>query len=175
MTQPTPPYPSQDLLSRFLLAWGSTAIIDGLFSTVLSVAFYNSTFSRLFQGVAGTIISSASEGGARTTAIGVLMHCCVAGIWSALFIFGLMRFGFIRRLQTSWSGIVGVAAIYGPFIWLFMSLVVISLSIHRLIPMNYRWWIQLIGHFPFVGLPIVASASHGMLVTDSAPSRAPAT
>jgi hypothetical protein len=22
---------------------------------------------------------------------------------------------------------------------------------------NMRWWVQLIGHFPFVGLPIVAS------------------
>jgi len=173
MSQQTPPYPSQDLLSRFLIAWCSTAIIDGLFSTVLSIAFYNSTFSRLFQGVAATLVSSSFEGGARTTALGLLMHVCVAGAWSALFIFGLMRFGFIRRIQTSWPGIVGIAAIYGPFVWLFMSLVVIS-SLTGPFHITYKFWIQLIGHFPFVGLPIVASASRGMLVTDSAPSRAPA-
>lgn len=37
---------------RLVRAWLLTALIDGPFSSVLSVAFYHSTVARLFQGVA---------------------------------------------------------------------------------------------------------------------------
>jgi hypothetical protein len=49
--------------------------------------------------------------------------------------------------------------VYGPFIWLVMSLVVIPLLLHRPPAISIRWWVQLLGHFPFVGLPIVACAN----------------
>jgi len=54
-----------------------------------------------------------------------------------------------------------VAALYGPFIWMVMSLVVIPLLLHRPPTITIRWWIQLIGHIPFVGVPIVASIAPG--------------
>ena len=37
-----------------------------------------------------------------------------------------------------------------------MSLVVIPLLVRRPPTIGFRWWVQLVGHFPFVGLPIVA-------------------
>jgi hypothetical protein len=40
-----------------------------------------------------------------------------------------------------------------------MSLVLIPPFTHRPPTIGFRWWVQLIGHFPFVGLPIVACAS----------------
>jgi uncharacterized membrane protein YagU involved in acid resistance len=63
----------------------------------------------------------------------------------------------VRGLLASRYGIVKVAALYGPLVWLVMSLVVIPLLVHHAPTFNIRWWIQLVGHFPFVGLPIVAS------------------
>jgi hypothetical protein len=50
---------------------------------------------------------------------------------------------------------------YGPFIWMAMSLAVIPLLTHRPPTIGFRWWVQFIGHFPFVGVPIVASIGSG--------------
>jgi hypothetical protein len=149
-------------IPRLLRAGFLTALIDGLFSSVLSVVFYHSTVARLFQGVASVLLGpEALNGGTRTAAIGVLMHFGVAFGWSAVFLFLVMRLGWVRRLLAAPSGIVKVAAWYGPAIWLVMSLVVIPLGLHRPPSFSVRWLVQLIGHFPFVGLPIVASIAGG--------------
>jgi hypothetical protein len=52
--------------------------------------------------------------------------------------------------------VIAVAALYGPAIWLVMSLVVISLLSGRPPAFGFRWWVQLVGHIPFVAVPIVA-------------------
>jgi hypothetical protein len=156
------PYPTSgsDLVSRFLLAGLLTGIIDGLFSSVLSVAFYDSTVPRLFKGVAAVLLGGdAVNGGASIVAIGILMHFGVAFGWSAVFLFLIMRWSKVRAVLASPYGAVKIAALYGPFIWMFMSLVVISILLHRPPTITNRWWIQFIGHFPFVGLPIVASSA----------------
>ncbi len=156
------PLKSRDALSRLFRAGLMTTIIDGLFSSVLNVAAYDSTFSRLFQGVASTLVgSSAFSGGARTTALGVLMHCGVAFGWSAIFVFGVMRSARIRNVLAARYGTLKVASVYGPAIWLVMSLLIIPLLLQRPPTISIRWWVQLIGHFPFVGVPIVVSASRG--------------
>lgn len=143
---------------RLLRAGVLTAVIDGLFSSVLSVAFYHSTVTRLFQGVASTVLGKAAfEGGTRTALIGVLMHCGVAFGWSAVFLFLFMRSAWIRGVLSSPYGVIKVASLYGPFIWMVMSLVVIPLLVHRPPSISVRWWVQLIGHIPFVGIPIVAT------------------
>jgi hypothetical protein len=89
----------------------------------------------------------------------MLMHVGVAFGWSAVFLLAIMRWRAVRRLIASPTGVVGVAALYGPAIWLVMSLAVIPALTHRLPTISIRWWIQLIGHFPFVGLPIVAMSA----------------
>ena len=144
--------------SRLLRAGLLTGIVDGLFSSVLSVAFYQSTVQRLFQGVASTLLGkSALDGGTPTAVIGVLMHFGVAFGWSAVFLVLVTRSRRVRSVLDSRYGVIKVAAAYGPFIWLVMSLAVIPLLLHRPPTITIRWWVQLIGHFPFVGLPIVAS------------------
>lgn len=149
-------------LSRLALAGVATAIVDGLFSSVLSVAFYHSTATRLFQGVASVLLGpSALDGGTRTAAFGVLMHCGVAFGWSAVFWLLASRSAWIRSALSSPGGMAKVAALYGPFIWIVMSLLVIPLLAQRPPAINVRWWVQLIGHAPFVGLPIVASIGSG--------------
>jgi uncharacterized membrane protein YagU involved in acid resistance len=133
-------------------------VIDGLFSSVLVAVFYGSTVTRLFQGVASTLLGkSAFEGGTRTALIGVLMHFGVAFFWSAVFLVLAGRSGLIRRVLDSPYGVFKVAAAYGPIVWMVMSLVVIPLLVRRPPNINIRWWIQLVGHVFFVGIPIVAT------------------
>jgi hypothetical protein len=152
----------RDALSRLVRAGLLTGITDGLFSSVLSVAFYHSTVTRLFQGVAATLLGSEAFTGSTTTAaFGVLMHFGVAFGWSAVFLLLVMRSRWIRDVLTSPHGVVKVASLFGPFIWMAMSLVVIPLLVHRPPAIGFRWWVQLIGHIPFVGLPIVASIGRG--------------
>ena len=155
--------PPTESLRRLARAGLLTAVTDGLFASVLSVAFYHSTVARLFQGVASTLLGKAAfEGGAATALVGVLMHFGVAFGWSAMFLFLVMRWPWIERVLATPYGVLKVAALYGPAIWLVMSLVVIPLLLHRAPAFSIRWWVQLIGHFPFVGIPIVASASTGV-------------
>ena len=111
----------------------------------------------------------ALDGGIPTALLGVLMHFGVAFGWSAVFLFLIMRSHWIRDLLASRNGAAKVAALYGPFIWLVMSLVVIPLLVHRPPAIGFRWWVQLIGHIPFVGLPIVASIARGTADSTSAP------
>lgn len=148
--------------SRLLRAGVTTAISDGLFASVLSVFFFGSTISRLWQGVASVLIGPAAfTGGARTTALGMAMHVGVAFGWSAVFIFGVMRSARVQAILASPYGVFKVAAVYGPAIWLVMSLAVIPLLLHRPPAFTIRWLVQLLGHFPFVGLPIVAMGTRG--------------
>ena len=150
-------------LLRLVRAGLLTGVIDGLFSSVLSVAFYDSTVTRLFQGVASTLLGKeALDGGTPAALVGVLMHFGVAFGWSAVFLLLVLRSAWVRRVLASRYGAVKVASVYGPFIWLVMSLAVIPLLLHRPPTINIRWWVQLIGHFPFVGIPIVASIGSGL-------------
>lgn len=160
---PAAPSSSERSIGSLLLRAGLlTAISDGLFSSILSVAAYHSTVERLFQGVASTLLGPAAlEGGAGTALVGVLMHFGVAFGWSAVFLVLVLRSAAIRGVLTSPYGAIKVAAIYGPCIWLVMSLAVIPLLLHRPPAFSVRWWVQLVGHFPFVGLPIVTSIGRG--------------
>ena len=145
-------------LPRLLMAGILTAVVDGLFSSILSAVFYGSTVQRLFQGVASTLLGpEALNGGPRTAFIGVLMHIGVAFGWSAVFLTIYAVWPSIRRATSTSLGVAGVAAVYGPLVWLVMSLAVIPGLTHRATPIGFRWWVQLFGHIPCVGLPIVAS------------------
>jgi hypothetical protein len=161
--QETAPISNRDTLLRLARAGVLTGVVDGLFSSVLSVVFYDSTVTRLFQGVASTLLGKeAFDGGARTAFVGVLMHFGVAFTWSAVFLLVLMRSRWIRGVLTRRYGVLKIASMYGPFIWLVMSLAVIPLFTSRPPTIGFRWWIQLFGHFPFVGMPIVGTLASGL-------------
>jgi len=92
---------------RLVRAWLLTAIVDGLFSSVLVSVFYGSTVTRLFQGVASTLLGpSALEGGTRTALIGLVMHFTVALTWSTVFLLLFTRFAWIRDTVASPGGVV---------------------------------------------------------------------
>ena len=153
----------RDPLARLLRAGALTAVVDGLFASALALFVFDSTVSRLWQRVASTVLGpSAFDGGSTTVIVGLLMHVCVAFGWSAVFLLLAMRSPGLRLTLASRHGIAKVASVYGPVVWLTMSLVVIPLLVRRPTTIDWRWWIQLFGHFPFVGLPIVASIGRGL-------------
>lgn len=142
---------------RLVRAGLITGIIDGTFSSVLNAFFYGSTVMRLWQGVASVLLGAAAlDGGLRTASIGLLMHFAVAFSWSAVFLLIALSSSWLRDVLASPSGVITVAAVYGPLIWIVMSMVLIPQFTHRPPVVNFRWWVQLIGHIPFVALPIVA-------------------
>lgn len=147
-----------------LLAAGlATGVSDGLFSSVLNVVFYHSTVTRLWQGVASTLLGkSAFDGGARTAGIGLLMHFGVALGWTAVLLTAVNLSPWLRRAVVSSYGSLKVATFYGPAIWLFMSFIVIPLLVHRPPNVGIRWWVQLIGHIPFVALPMASVIARGL-------------
>ena len=147
-------------MNRLVRAGLWTAAIDGCFASVLHVTAFGSTFTRLWQGVASVPLGPrAFEGGWATVALGLALHVFVAFVWSAVFLFLVLRWEWVRRRVASVRGIVEVAAVYGPFIWLVMSIVVIPIVAQRPPRVDGRFWIQLVGHIPFVAIPIVVSSA----------------
>jgi len=143
-------------ISRLIRAGLVTGVTDGLFSSVLAAFFYGSTVTRLFQGVASVLIGAAAlDGGTRTAALGVLMHFGIAFVWSAVFLMLVLSSSWLRGVLAARYGVIAVAAVYGPLIWIVMSVAIVPLFTHRPPTINIRWWIQLVGHIPFVALPIV--------------------
>ena len=148
--------------SRLARAGLLTGVIDGSFSSILAAFFYGSTVTKLFQGVAATVLGpSAATGGLRTAAIGWLMHFGVAFGWSLVFLLLYNQVGTLRTLVQSTSGKLAAAAVYGPMIWMTMSLVVIPLLVHKPTVITYKWWIQFVGHAPFVALPMIWMMARG--------------
>ena len=151
-----------DALPRLLRAGLLTGISDGLFASFLSAVVYGSTVARIWQSVASVLLGpDALTGGTRTALIGVLMHFGVAFTWSAVFLFLVMRSARVRETLTAPYGVVKIAALWGPLIWLMMSLVIIPQFTHRLPNITIRWWVQLFGHIPFVAMPMVWSIGRG--------------
>lgn len=149
-----------DTASRLVRAWLVTGLTDAIFSTVLVTVFYHSTAERLWQGVASVLLGKeALNGGTKAALIGLLMHFGVAFAWTAVFLFLVLPLSWIRSLLASRYGVVKMAALYGPFVWLVMSLAVIPLFVHHPPTINFRWWVQFFGHIPFVAIPIVAITS----------------
>lgn len=166
--------PQGSALVAVVRAGVTTALVDGLFSSVV-VVLYGSTVTRLWQGVAATLIgNTALNGGTRTVLLGLAMHVSVATTWSAIFVLLVTRSARIRGVLTSPAGMLKVAAVYGPFIWMVMSLVVIPALTQRPPRFTYRWWVQWFGHVPFVGLPIVWSVSRALGLRRPAVTAGPA-
>lgn len=140
---------------RLARAGALTAIVDFTFSSVLVTVFYHSGFASLWQRVASVPLGpAAANGGPGTVLIGMAIHTCVAFTWSAVLLLLYLGSGGLRRALETPGGLLAVAALYGPFIWMMMSFVVIPRFTGRLPTVNFRWWVQFFGHIPFVAIPI---------------------
>ena len=157
---PAPPTtPRQRVVSAILVTWLVTAAWDLLCASALSVFAYGSTFSRFWQGVASVALGpSALQMGGRGVLAGLGLHLSVALTWSAVFVVAAATSLALQRVLTRPSGAVAVAAVYGPVIWLVMSLAVIPLATGRPPSFGFRWWVQIFAHIPFVTLPLVFTA-----------------
>lgn len=145
-------------LRRWFQAGLVTAVTDFLFSSILVKFFYHSSVTRLWQGVASVPLGpDAMNGGMRTALIGVALHISVAFAWTTVFLVLLMLIPAIDRIAHARFGLITLAALYGPPIWLVMSFLVIPSMTHRPPTIAFRWWVQLFGHIPFVALPIIAT------------------
>src|SRR5262249_32027070 len=139
-------------------AWLTTAISDAIFSSVLVTVFYGSTFARLWQGVASVPLGAkVLDSGTQGVLIGLALHFCVALAWSTVFLVAWMSSDALQRIVSSLGGAIAVACVYGPCIWMAMSLVLIQSFTHKPPTINFRWWVQFFGHIPFVAFPIVAT------------------
>ena len=148
-------------LPRLMRVGLLTGVVDGLWAIVLTLIYQRSQ-TRLWQGIAAVPFGqSMFDGGAPTILLGVAIHFCVAFAWSALFLLLVLRSPWLRGVLDSPYGFFTIAAVYGPLIWIVMSLVVIPHFTHQPAAITYRWWIQLAGHIVFVGLPIVWSIGRG--------------
>lgn len=146
-----------------LRAWLLTALSDGVYASSMSVFAYHGTFSKLWQGVASTLLGpSAMEGGTRTVLIGLLMHLGVALSWSSVFLALALMSPRLRRFIATPGGIGATAIVYGPIIWIVMSCAVIPFLTGRPPTFAARWFIALVGHMIFVALPMVTMIGRGL-------------
>jgi len=150
---------SRTIRRAVLVTWLVTAAWDFLCATALSVFAYGSTFARMWQGVASVVLGAdALQMGRRGIAAGLALHLSVALTWSTLFVLALAASAALRRVVAHPGGAVAVACVYGPIIWLVMSLGVIPLATGRPPTFAFRWWVQVFAHVPFVTLPLVFTA-----------------
>jgi len=94
------------------------------------------------------------------------MHASVALTWTTVFLVLALLSPRLRRIVASPAGILAVATVYGPAIWIVMSFVVIPRFTGRPPTVNFRWWVQLVAHIPFVAIPIVATIGLGLRSAD---------
>jgi hypothetical protein len=144
-------------MGRLARAGLLTGVVDGLFSSALAQFAYGSSVMRLWQGVAATAFGPGAFGGGTPQAVaGLVAHFGVAFAWSTVFLVVYDNWRALQRIAASPFGVMKIAAVYGPLIWMVMSFVVIPMRTGRPPVINERWWIQFFGHAIFVGLPIVA-------------------
>jgi hypothetical protein len=142
-------------LMRLFRAGLLTGVIDGLWAVVLTMARGRSV-EDLWRGVAAVPFGKQMlDGGAPAVALGVAVHFCVAFAWSAVFLLLFTRSRWLAAAVQTRYGLLETAAVYGPLIWIVMSLIVIPAFTGTPTTISGRWWIQLAGHVVFVGLPIV--------------------
>src|SRR5262245_17207701 len=156
----------KSIAAAIVVTWLVTAVWDFVCASMLSVLAYGGTFSRLWQGVASTALGPAAlTMGARGVAAGLGLHLLVAFVWSAAFVLAAARSRMLRRALVRPVHAVAVASLYGPLIWLAMSLIVIPLATGRPPAFGFRWWVQIFVHVPFVTLPLVFTARRVLAVT----------
>ena len=153
----------QSATSRLIRAGLSTGVSDAIWAMVAQVfVFQRGSATGVWRGVASVLVGKeALTGGIPATILGLVMHFGVAFSWSAIFLVLVTRSHKLRAILDSPYGVLKVAAVYGPFIWVFMSFVFIPLFTHRLPTVTLNWGIQLVGHILFVGLPLVSQIGSG--------------
>ena len=78
---------------------------------------------RVMQSVAsGALGSDAYTGGAKSAALGVVLHFFIATIWTVVFYLASRKLRFLLAQPIVWG------LVYGVIVWVFMNFVVLPLS-----------------------------------------------
>jgi hypothetical protein len=157
---------TENFLRVWLRAWALITVVDGIFATVLPVVAYGRPLGQVWLGVASVLLGrGAMYGGARTIAFGLVLHASVALVWTTVFLVLALLSTTLRRVVATPAGILAVATVYGPAIWIVMSRVLLPRVVGRPLVITAQWWVQLLAHIPFVALPIVATIGRGLRST----------
>lgn len=143
-------------LASIVTAGMLVGLCDGIFAlTTYVVVRHVTTPVRLFQGIAHSVLGPAAyEGGLTTAGLGLLMHFAVAHAWATVYYIAFQRSEGLRRLVRE-RGPVLVGLLYGPFVWVMMSQVVIPLTQNpRPAILTWNFLVMFVGHAVVVGLPI---------------------
>ncbi|MEO5590417.1 MAG: hypothetical protein ABIS03_12580 [Gemmatimonadaceae bacterium] len=135
----------------------TVALSDGLFAsaTGMFIAPYATPF-RVFRGVASVLFGKQMlDGGIPAALTGIGMHIGVAFFWSGLFLLALRNSAAFREALAHWPRALVIASVYGVSIWLIMSQIVIPSMLHHGPTIGPKYWVQLVGHIPFVVMPMV--------------------
>jgi hypothetical protein len=143
-------------LPRLVRAGVLVAVIDGLFATTFGVFVRGVSATHMWQGVASVPLGkTAIDGGTGMVLAGLALHVLVAFTWSTLLLVAVKRSHRLRAIIDSPYGVLKVASVLGPMIWLVMSLLVIPTMTHRLPAFTAAYFEMLVGHIFFVGVPMV--------------------
>jgi hypothetical protein len=149
-------------LATWLMCGLAVGVSDFLFACVSNGLMLHLTPVRVFQGVASVPFGpDALKGGLATAALGLGIHFCVALFWSAVYLLLTRSSGAMRRFVQTPAGAVALAAVYGPFIWIVMTFLVIPAFVHRPPTLSPIWWVQFFGHAVFVVGPMIWVAGDG--------------
>lgn len=143
---------------RILLAGALTGVSDILWAIVLTVSLARyPSLERLGQAIATGLIGreAAQAGGWSTASLGYAIHFCIATAWAAVYFLARRNSPWLQRLTATRQGRLAAGVVYGMLVWILMTTVVLPLSQANPTPIGSKFfWIQLVGHIPFVGLPI---------------------
>lgn len=155
---PADPLLSSRAVSRLLTAGTLCAVIDALWAMALAMNAGRPPLG-VWAGVAAVALGpSLKLSGASALLTGLAVHTTVAFSWSALFLLIESRWTALQRALRSPRGLLLASAVYGPFVWIMMSTVLIPLRTGNAPNISGRWVLQLCAHALFVGLPIVWGA-----------------
>ena len=151
--------PSNSSNAFLAIFWGGLAC--GVFDiTQAMIAFHlqaGATPTRVLQSVASGLLGKSSfQGGTKAAILGAFLHFFIAFSWAAIYYIAS------RRLASLTQSPVLAGLLYGEFVWLVMTCVVLPLSaIHRWPPVWNAASIITgpIGHTVLVGLPIALAVS----------------
>jgi hypothetical protein len=147
------------------------AVIDFLWAVALALVYGRPAMSA-FRGVATVALAPAwMPEIAPSATLGVVLHFGVAFTWATIYLVLQHRSRWLTRASATRGGQAAIGVVYGPFIWIVMSTLVIPMMTGDAVVLSTRWAIQLAGHVFFVGLPVVLGAGARASEVTAAASR----
>ena len=155
---PSPPSVTTGRTSLVAKAGLAAGTLDLCLAALIQVLVaHRINVPRILQSIASGLLGRASfDGGARSAALGLVLHYLIAAIWAGIFLAVVARSALVSRLIGRTRGLVGAGLAYGVVVWAGMHFIVVPLS-RASSNMRFTWVTALMiaGHALLVGLPIV--------------------